>query len=127
MMQMKGITKVYRTDVVETRALQDLSLTIEQGEFVAVTGPSGSGKTTFLNIAGLLETFEQGTYLLDDRDVSQLKDREPRLHHGGPGTGTAGTDQRTGHHRGDGYPRSESGCQSTQKYPTAGWSSDGRK
>jgi len=76
MMQMKGITKIYRTDVVETRALSDLSLTIDQGEFVAVTGPSGSGKTTFLNIAGLLETFESGSYQLGDQDVSQLKDRE---------------------------------------------------
>ncbi len=76
MMQMKGITKIYRTDVVETRALTELSLTIDAGEFVAVTGPSGSGKTTFLNIAGLLENFESGSYHLGDQDVSQLKDRE---------------------------------------------------
>ena len=76
MMQMKDVTKVYRTDIVETRALRELSLTIDGGEFVAVTGPSGSGKTTFLNIAGLLETFEAGSYLLGDQDVSQLRDRE---------------------------------------------------
>ena len=76
MMQMKAVTKVYRTDIVETRALRELSLTIDGGEFVAVTGPSGSGKTTFLNIAGLLETFEAGSYLLGDQDVSQLRDRE---------------------------------------------------
>jgi putative ABC transport system ATP-binding protein len=54
MLEMQHISKVYRTDLVETHALRDFSLTVEEGEFVAVTGPSGSGKTTFLNIAGLL-------------------------------------------------------------------------
>ncbi len=76
MMQMRGITKIYRTDTVETHALTELSLNIDAGEFVAVTGPSGSGKTTFLNIAGLLESFESGTYHLGDQDVSQLRDRD---------------------------------------------------
>lgn len=49
---------------------------MNEGDFVAVTGPSGSGKTTFLNIAGLLETFEEGTYLLDGQDVSHLNDKQ---------------------------------------------------
>ena len=74
MLQMNDIKKVYRTDLVETHALEGLSLTVEDGEFVAVMGPSGSGKTTFLNVAGLLDTFEGGTYLLDDQDVSRLND-----------------------------------------------------
>jgi putative ABC transport system ATP-binding protein len=52
MLEMHHVGKVYRTDLVETHALRDFSLTVEEGEFVAVTGPSGSGKTTFLNIAG---------------------------------------------------------------------------
>jgi putative ABC transport system ATP-binding protein len=47
---------------------------VDEGEFVAVTGPSGSGKTTFLNVAGLLETFDTGTYELDGKDVSRLGD-----------------------------------------------------
>ena len=54
---MRQVTKVYRTELVETHALRSLDLRVAEGEFVAVTGPSGSGKTTFLNIAGLLETF----------------------------------------------------------------------
>ena len=76
MLEMQQIAKVYRTDTVETHALREFSLTVEQGEFVAVTGPSGSGKTTFLNIAGLLETFTSGAYLLDGRNVAGLSDTE---------------------------------------------------
>jgi putative ABC transport system ATP-binding protein len=71
---MKNIRKVFRTDMVETCALDDFSLTVDQGEFVTITGPSGCGKTTFLNIAGLLETHSSGQYLLDGVDVSQLRD-----------------------------------------------------
>ena len=74
MLSMQKIAKVYRTDTVETHALRELTLTVDEGDFVAVTGPSGSGKTTFLNIAGLLETFNSGTYMLDGRDVSNLND-----------------------------------------------------
>ena len=62
--------------MVETHALRDFSLQVNEGEFVAVTGPSGSGKTTFLNITGMLETFNSGTYLLDGQDVSQLNDKQ---------------------------------------------------
>ncbi|MEA2237313.1 MAG: putative transport system ATP-binding protein [Thermoanaerobaculia bacterium] len=76
MLRMKNIRKVYRTDLVETHALEDFSLNVESGEFVAIMGPSGSGKTTFLNVAGLLDVFEGGTYELDDKDVSRLSDRE---------------------------------------------------
>ncbi len=72
---MEHVSKVYRTELVETHALKDFSLTVDEGDFVAVVGPSGSGKTTFLNIAGLLETFDNGCYELDGQDVTQLKDR----------------------------------------------------
>ena len=61
MFQMTQVTKAYRTDLLETHALREFSLQVEKGEFVAVTGPSGSGKTTFLNVAGLLESFDSGT------------------------------------------------------------------
>ncbi len=76
MLSMRGIQKIYRTDLVETHALHEFSLDVSTGEFVAVMGRSGSGKTTFLNIAGLLDTFDAGTYTLDGQDVSRLSDRE---------------------------------------------------
>ncbi|MDO5610448.1 MAG: ABC transporter ATP-binding protein [Pseudomonadota bacterium] len=74
MLSMKQITKVYRTELVETHALRALDLHVAEGEFVAVTGPSGSGKTTFLNIAGLLEEFTGGEYVLDGENVRGLND-----------------------------------------------------
>ncbi len=76
MLSMQNISMVYRTDTVETHALREFSLEVGEGEFVAVTGPSGSGKTTFLNIAGLLEKFTSGRYVLDGKDVSALSDAE---------------------------------------------------
>jgi putative ABC transport system ATP-binding protein len=76
MLSMRGIRKVYRTDLIETYALHDFSIDVNAGEFVAVMGRSGSGKTTFLNVAGLLDTFDSGTYHLDDQDVSRLSDAE---------------------------------------------------
>ena len=75
MLQMKRISKVYRTEMVETHALRELDLEVKAGEFVAVTGPSGSGKTTFLNIAGLLEELTSGEYNLDGVDVKKLDDK----------------------------------------------------
>jgi putative ABC transport system ATP-binding protein len=76
MLSMRDISKVYRTDTVETHALREFSLNVDEGEFVSVTGPSGSGKTTFLNIAGLLEEFSNGIYELDGKNVAGLDDRE---------------------------------------------------
>jgi putative ABC transport system ATP-binding protein len=73
---MENLSKIYRTGLVETRALRDFTLEVEQGEFVTITGPSGSGKTTFLNVAGLLDAFEQGQYFLDGLDVSRLSDSQ---------------------------------------------------
>jgi putative ABC transport system ATP-binding protein len=72
---MQQVSKVYRTDRLETHALREFSMEVADGDFVAVTGPSGSGKTTFLNIAGLLETFDGGSYRLDGEDVNNLSDR----------------------------------------------------
>ena len=74
--------------MIETHALRGFDIHVREGEFVAVTGPSGSGKTTFLNIAGLLEDFTGGDYLLDGVDVQRAgrrralapAQREDRLH-----------------------------------------------
>ena len=76
MLDMRQVSKVYRTELVETHALRSLDLHVREGEFVAVTGPSGSGKTTFLNIAGLLEDFTGGEYVLDGENVRGLSDDE---------------------------------------------------
>ena len=76
MLKMNKVSKTYRTDTVETHALREFSLAVDEGEFVSVTGPSGSGKTTFLNIAGMLEELSSGSYELDGRDVSKLNDKE---------------------------------------------------
>jgi len=76
MLNMQNIWKIYRTESVETHALRDFSLSVDEGEFVSVSGPSGSGKTTFLNIAGLLEEFTRGVYELDGNDVTGLNDNQ---------------------------------------------------
>ena len=76
MLSMQNVSKIYRTESIETHALREFSLSVDEGEFVSVSGPSGSGKTTFLNIAGLLEEFTSGVFQLDGKDVTRLNDRE---------------------------------------------------
>ena len=76
MIQLENIKKVFRTEEVETWALRNVDLQVKEGEFVAVMGPSGCGKSTLLNILGLLDTPTEGAYLLDGRDVSQLRENE---------------------------------------------------
>ncbi len=65
MLELKGITKVYRTVDVETTALRDVDLSVTDGEFVAIMGPSGCGKSTLLNILGTLDTPTSGTYSIN--------------------------------------------------------------
>ena len=74
MIEMQHVSKIYRTDLIETHALRDFNLKVAEGEFLAVTGPSGSGKTTFLNVAGLIEEFEAGVYRIDGVDTQGLSD-----------------------------------------------------
>ena len=74
MLRMKNLSKVYRTHMIETHALRGFEIEVKQGEFVTVTGPSGSGKTSFLNIAGLLEDFSSGEYILDGVNVKGMDD-----------------------------------------------------
>ncbi|KZN58802.1 ABC transporter ATP-binding protein [Pseudoalteromonas luteoviolacea] len=76
MLKMSNVAKIYVTDTVKTQALQPFNLEIEAGEFVSVVGPSGSGKTTFLNITGLLEGYTEGSYYLNNQDVTNLSDTQ---------------------------------------------------
>ncbi len=76
MITLKDINKIYRTDEIETQALENVNLHIDKGEFVSVMGPSGCGKSTLLNILGLLDTPTDGTYLLNGVDVSKMKETE---------------------------------------------------
>lgn len=76
MIALQNITKVFRTDEVETRALNSVSLEVNAGEFVAIMGPSGCGKTTLLNIIGLLDNPTSGSYCLAGEEVGNLKERE---------------------------------------------------
>ncbi|CAH9049416.1 putative ABC transporter ATP-binding protein YknY [Pseudoalteromonas holothuriae] len=74
MLKLKKISKVFSTELVETYALDSVSLTVERGEFVAIMGQSGSGKSTLLNIIGLLDEIDDGQYTFDGTDVSHLKE-----------------------------------------------------
>ena len=72
----ENLRKVFRTDLMETIALDGVSIDVKEGEFVAVMGPSGCGKSTLLNILGLLDTPTAGTYYLGDKEVAALREKE---------------------------------------------------
>lgn len=74
--EIKNLQKVFRTELIETVALNGVSLTVEKGEFVAIMGPSGCGKSTLLNVVGLLDNPTSGEYLLDGVDVSKKSESE---------------------------------------------------
>ena len=76
MIRTVDLQKIFRTEEVETRALQGINLEVNDGEFVAIMGPSGCGKSTLLNILGLLDNPSGGEYYLDDTEVSKMKESE---------------------------------------------------
>lgn len=76
MIECKNISKIYANGDINTKALNKVSFTIEDGEFVAIMGPSGSGKSTLMHIIGCLDTPTLGQYILDGKDISQLSDNE---------------------------------------------------
>lgn len=76
MIKAKNLNKTFRTEEVETLALRDASLEVNEGEFIAIMGPSGCGKSTLLNILGLLDNPTSGSYEIDGREVANLKEKE---------------------------------------------------
>ena len=76
MITLENINKTFYTSEVETRALEDINLTVEKGEFVAIMGPSGCGKSTMLNIMGLLDKPTSGWVIIDDVRADSLYDRD---------------------------------------------------
>lgn len=76
MIRIENLTKIFRTDEVETVALDGVSLEVKDGEFVAIMGPSGCGKSTLLNILGLLDNPDEGKYWLGEKEVSCLKEKD---------------------------------------------------
>lgn len=75
MIKTEKLSKIFRTDEIQTRALLDVNLEISEGEFVAVMGPSGCGKSTMLNILGLLDNPSSGSYLFNGTEVAKLTER----------------------------------------------------
>src|SRR3954447_15220249 len=76
MIRLKNIEKVYRTDTVETLAINNISLEINKGEFLSVMGPSGCGKSTLLNIMGLLDAPTKGAIEIDEQSTGKLSDKQ---------------------------------------------------
>ena len=75
MIQLKNITKKYRTELIETSALTDINLEVQAGEFVSIMGPSGCGKSTLLNIIGLIDEPSSGQVMVNNQDVSSMGSR----------------------------------------------------
>jgi putative ABC transport system ATP-binding protein len=76
MIELKGINKIYRTDEIETQALENVNLTVEKGEFLSIMGPSGCGKSTLLNIMGLLDSPTSGTIIINGTTTEGMGDKE---------------------------------------------------
>ena len=80
MLEMRALSRTYRTDTIETTALDAIDLDIADGEFVAVMGPSGCGKSTLLNILGLIDSPTQGAYWFLGEEIARCSEEQLTLH-----------------------------------------------
>ncbi|KAF5052238.1 putative ABC transporter ATP-binding protein YknY [anaerobic digester metagenome] len=76
MILLKQVDKIYRTEEIETLALENVNLEVKKGEFLAVMGPSGCGKSTLLNVMGLLDSPTNGKVIIDGKEIANMKDKE---------------------------------------------------
>ena len=76
MIKLTGVNKIYRTDEIETQALENVNLSVQKGDFLSIMGPSGCGKSTLLNIMGLLDTPTSGTVEIAGTDTTGMKDKQ---------------------------------------------------
>ncbi|QES89091.1 ABC transporter ATP-binding protein [Rhizosphaericola mali] len=76
MITIKNLNKIYRTEEIETTALNDISVEVKDGEFVAIMGPSGCGKSTLLNILGLLDNPDSGSFLFNGQEIAHFNERQ---------------------------------------------------
>ena len=79
MLNIKGLSKVYRTEEVETTALNNVDFTVNEGEFISIMGPSGCGKSTLLNIIGLLDSTDTGSYTFGEKEIAKLNEKQRGL------------------------------------------------
>lgn len=76
MIELKGINKIYRTDEIETQALENVNLEVDKGEFLSIMGPSGCGKSTLLNIMGLLDAPTSGSIIINGNSIEGMSDKQ---------------------------------------------------
>ncbi|RLF40246.1 MAG: hypothetical protein DRN12_05830 [Thermoplasmata archaeon] len=76
MIEMKNVTKIYRSGETKVYGLRDVNLSVKKGEFIVVVGPSGCGKSTLLNLIGGIDVLTEGRIIVDGEDLSKLKDKE---------------------------------------------------
>jgi putative ABC transport system ATP-binding protein len=76
LVKMENVSKVYKLEGVEVKALDGINLTINKGEFISIIGPSGSGKSTLMHVLGMLDAPSGGSYLFEDKDVTKFKDND---------------------------------------------------
>ena len=110
MIKLQNVTKSFRTDEIETIALNSINLGVEEGEFVAVMGPSGCGKSTLLNILGMIDNVTEGNYFFNGEDVAAYNERKLAGASSSSSSVTATPSNSASHSFGSKSPRRRHSC-----------------